>query len=125
MERWFRSQPVHYLVESFRLNQFPLPLRRFFAENYQPYRNSVFVAGRRLEAGDEQEFELFVEGPYRWIPFDGPHRASIDGTAVAPGEVVVLAAGPHAARVEEGAGMLVLSLGEPPGPAPLPFYEPS
>ena len=44
----FRSEPVHYLVESFRLRQFPPDVRRFWASNYQPYRASVFVAGADL-----------------------------------------------------------------------------
>ena len=58
----FRSQPVKFLVQSFRLNQFPAPLRRFWAENYQPYRGSIFVLGRRLEgaSGEEHGFELII-----------------------------------------------------------------
>ena len=59
-------------MQSFRLNQFPLELRRFWAANYQPYRASVFVAGRHLEGqrGAETSFELIVPGRYRWIPFE-------------------------------------------------------
>jgi hypothetical protein len=125
VERYFRNTPVHYMVGSFRLNQFPLPLRRFFAEHYQPYRDSVFVAGQRLEGEESRDFELLVEGPYRWLPFDGASGAEIDGRRLAPGGIAVLAAGAHAGRaLGDGAGMLVLSLSEPPGPAPLAFYEP-
>ena len=70
MEQRFRAEPIKFLVQSFRLNQFPIELRRFWAENYQPYRDSVFVAGRRLEGerGATSPFELIVPGRYRWLP---------------------------------------------------------
>jgi len=123
----FRSEPVHYLVHSFRLNQFPAPVRRFWAEHYQPYRDSVFVAGSRLEgdAGDTQRFELLVEGPYRWIPLGAPHPVRVDGEPLEPGAVRVLAPGAHEAAFarEQTRGILVLALGDPPGPAPLRFYK--
>lgn len=125
LERYFRTEPVRYLVQSFRLNQFPVEVRRFWAENYQPYRASVFVAGRRLDAGAgaHQSFELLVTGAYRWLPFGGPHRAQVDGHELEPGAVVQLAAGPHVATLPAGStGMLVLSLHDPPGPAPKSFY---
>ena len=78
MEQRFRGEPIKFLVQSFRLNQFPLELRRFWAENYQPYRASVFVAGRRLEGarGATSPFELIVPGRYRWLPLDAPRRGA-------------------------------------------------
>jgi len=127
MEQRFRGEPIKFLVQSFRLNQFPLELRRFWAENYQPYRASVFVAGRRLEGarGATSGFDLIVPGSYRWLPLDVPRRVRIDETLVDAGEVVALAPGPHTAGFVEDAtgGMLVLALEDPPGPAPLPFYK--
>jgi hypothetical protein len=123
----FRSLPVEFLVESFRLNQFPVEVRRFWAENYQPYRASVFVAGRRLAGprGAGLEFEILVPGAYRWLPGgDGP-ALSLEGRTLAGGDVVELAAGRHSA-IPQGDlpdGMLVLAVDEPPGPAPLSFYE--
>jgi hypothetical protein len=128
LESHFRSEPVYYLVESFRLNQFPVELRRFWADNYQPYRGSVFVAGRRLGAdgGSEESFELLVPGRYRWLPLGEGHTARIDGRTLEPGQVVELADGAHTAALPPGArGVLVLSLGDPPGRAPLAFYGPS
>jgi len=124
----FRAEPVHYLVQSFRLNQFPTPVRRFWDAHYQPYRDSVFVAGSRLagDAGDRIAFELLVEAPYRWLPV-GPHPQPIriDGESVAPGDVVFLAVGEHEAVLEADGvrGILVLAVDEPPGPAPRPFYK--
>ncbi len=126
MLQTFRRTPIKFLVHSFRLNQFPVELRRFWAENYQPYRASVFVAGRRLAGarGSEASFELFVAGRYRWIPRGAPHPLAIGERMLRAGEVVELGAGTHVARFPEDVsdGILVLAVGEPPGEAPLPFF---
>ena len=123
----FEERPVAFLLESFRLNQFPVELRRFWAKHYQPYRGSVFVAGRNLEgsAGTHSEFELIVPGHYRWIPRDGPRELHIDGQVVPAGGILELEPGAHTARVIDDAteGMLVLALDDPPGLAPLKFYK--
>jgi hypothetical protein len=127
MLRTFRETPIQFILQSFRLNQFPAELRRFWAENYQPYRASVFVAGRHLQGrkGASTTFELIVPGRYRWLPFRGPQPVAIDDRLVAPGEVVTLDRGQYAARFVEDVpgGMLVLALDEPPGRAPLEFYR--
>jgi hypothetical protein len=121
VERYFRTRPVHYLLQSFRLNQFPPELRRFFAENYQPYRGAVFVAGRRIEAGGP--FELLIDGRYRWLPLTGAQPVQVDGHTVAPGHAVALSRGQHAAQLPEGAaGVLVLAVEDPPAEAPVSFY---
>jgi hypothetical protein len=123
----FRGQPIAFIVQSFRLNQFPIELRRFWAENYQPYRASVFVAGRRLEGakGGRSEFGLFVPGAYRWLPFSGPQPVRIDGRLLAAGEVARFEPGDYTAEFVEDVpgGMLVLALQDPPGPAPQEFYK--
>ncbi|TMA33761.1 MAG: hypothetical protein E6J87_09165 [Deltaproteobacteria bacterium] len=123
----FRTEPVHYLVQSFRLNQFPTPVRVFWDENYQPYRDAVFIAGRRLQgdAGETANFELLVDAPYRWLPLGGGHAIEIDGQPVAPGEVRFLRAAQHAAKFTSGAtrGLLVLAVDEPPRRAPRQFYK--
>ena len=127
MMNTFRGQPIAFIVQSFRLNQFPVELRRFWAENYQPYRASVFVAGRRLEGakGARSEFGLFVPGAYRWLPFAGPQPVRIDGQLLAAGEVASFEPGDHTAEFVEDVpgGMLVLALQDPPGPAPQEFYK--
>lgn len=123
----FRDTPVEFLVQSFRLNQFPVELRRFWAAHYQPYRASVFVAGQHLEGarGERAELDLLVPGRYRWLPFAGPQALAIEDRLVGAGEVVELGRGVHVARFVEDVpgGMLVLALEEPPGEAPLPFYR--
>jgi hypothetical protein len=122
----FRDEPIVFIVESFRLNQFPLEIRRFWADNYQPYRASVFVAGRRLEGrrGSSSGFELVAPGAYRWLPITGSQPIVLDGQPLGAGEVMHLAPGDHVADFPEDVpgGILVLALNQPPGLAPLAFY---
>jgi len=123
----FRSRQVKFVLQSFRLNQFPVEIRRFLAENYQPYRASVFVAGRHLAggAGTTTEIELLVPGRYRWIPFAGPRTVRIGTWTLGPGETAELGAGSHTVEFVEDVpgGMLVLAVADPPGKAPLAFYK--
>jgi len=125
--RNLRERPVRYVVESFRLNQFPVEIRRFLADNYQPYRASVFVAGRRLEGpiGGHSQFELIVPGRYRWLPFESPASIRIGDTLLAPGETAELSTGNHTAEFIEdvAGGILVLAVADPPTTAPLAFYK--
>jgi hypothetical protein len=122
----FRQRQVAFLMQSFRLNQFPVEVRRFWDENYQPYRGSIFVAGRRLagERGERAEFELMVSGRYRWLPLDGSQSLAIGNHTVAPGGIVELEAGPQEANfvTDVPRGLLLLALNEAPGQAPLAFY---
>jgi hypothetical protein len=127
MMRTFRDEPVKFILQSFRLNQFPVALRRFWAENYQPYQASVFVAGRRLEggAGTRHDFDLLVPGRYRWLPDAGAPPLRVGDELVEPGAVVSLERGPNRAQtLEDGtSGLLVLALAQPPGTAPQKFYK--
>jgi len=123
----FRDARVLFLVESFRLNQFPVEVRRFWAENYQPYRASVFVAGRQISghAGSQSTFELIAPGAYRWLPRTGPQTVVVDGQSLGPGGVVHLGLGEHVAAFSEDVpgGMLVLAVADPPGDALRSFYK--
>lgn len=129
--RWlletFREAPVAFLMQSFRLNQFPADIRQFWHDNYQPYRASVFVAGRRLsgDRGQSANFELLVPGRYRWLPSGGDTPLAIAERVLAPGETMVLGSGRHTARFLDRVpdGLLVLALNEPPGEAPAAFYR--
>ena len=60
-----------------------------------------------------------------WLPFDGARTVRVDAHRLDAGDVVALDAGPHSASFVEdvAAGMLVLAIAEPPGPAPLAFYK--
>jgi hypothetical protein len=126
-ERTFRKVPIRYLVDSFRLGQFPPELQAFWAANYQPYRASVYIAGRRLRGaqGAEESFELIVPGAYRWIPVGVPASIRVGDRVLQPGEVTEFEAGPHTARFEQTVpdGALVLAVNEPPRDAPRHFYK--
>jgi hypothetical protein len=119
----FESRQVKFVLDSFRLSQFPEPVRKFWHEHYQPYRGSVHVAGRYFEDGEEEaaDFELLVDGVYRWIPLAEARPLSVDGTVVPPGGRVRLSRGAHRTQAP-GHGYLVLALNEPPGEADLSFY---
>ncbi|MEM7410757.1 MAG: hypothetical protein AAF430_11025 [Myxococcota bacterium] len=123
----FRTEPIHYLVQSFRLNQFPLEIRQFWADHYQPYRNAVFVAGRQLrgERDETTSIGLIVPGLYRWLPAGSAAPVWVGETRVGAGEIVSLAAGDHPVRFETDGtrGALMLAVDDPPGPAPLAFYK--
>ena len=122
----FRDERIAFIVQSFRLNQFPVEVRRFWADNYQPYRASVFVAGRQLEgrSGSSSVFELVAPGEYRWLPITGPQPITLDGQPLGAGEIMYLASGEHVADFPEDVpgGILVLALEQLPGLAPLAFY---
>lgn len=123
----FRDEPVAYIIESFRLAQFPPELQDFWATHYQPYRASVFVAGQRLAGapGAAQPFDLIVTGRYRWIPIGAASSIRVDEQRLGPGEVAELRAGEHVARFDASVpdGVLLLALRDPPRDAPRPFYK--
>jgi hypothetical protein len=41
----FRARPVAYLVESYRLRQFPREMQEFWDSHYVPYAAAIHVAG--------------------------------------------------------------------------------
>ena len=126
MIRTFREQPVEFILQSFRLNQFPAEVREFWAENYQPYRGSVFLAGRELagSTGARDDFEVIVRGRYRWLPYEGAQSIEIAGHDTRAGASLSLDPGQHNVRFrDETAGMLVLAVNDPPSDAPRRFYK--
>lgn len=124
----FRRRPVKFLVSSWRLQQFPAEVQRFWSRHYVPYRDNVFVPGRELngEEGTELLFDILVPGRYRWWPglATDAFGASIDGMPVAPHGVLLLEVGSHTARMSRAThGWLTLALLDPPGDDPFPpFY---
>lgn len=125
--RDFSEREVKFLLGTWRFRQFPEEVRRFWSEHFQPYKDSVYVAGRRFEprAGTERPFEVLVPGDYRWLAAPGSAPVSLDGRPLRPGERVRLDAGRHELRFaqDQEQAFLVLALNEPPGPAMRPFYE--
>jgi hypothetical protein len=66
----FRERPVAYVVESYRLRQFPAEIRDFLAEHYVWYARSLYVAGFRIDLppGARREIDVIVPGEYLWVP---------------------------------------------------------
>lgn len=63
-------------------------------ENYVQHWGNVFVAGKRIPAGSEEEsFYIMVPGSYT---VEGG-KIVVDGTLYAPGSVIELSRGPHVA----------------------------
>lgn len=126
LQQQFRDLPVEFVLQSFRLNQFPVELRRFWAEHYQPYSGAVFVAGRALAGRSDERtsVELLVPGRYRWLPQSSAAALRVDGQNVDAGATLELDRGPHAIEFTQPTrGLLVLALADPPGPAPESFYR--
>jgi hypothetical protein len=119
---------VAFLVGTFRLEQFPPEVRRFWNERYVAYRDNVFVPGREVAgpAGSVIPFDVLVAGPYRWLPAiaEGAPCLSLDGRALAPGEAVLLRAGLHDVALSCAArGWLALAVRDAPGGQDWrPFY---
>lgn len=124
----FRTRPIGYIVESFRMRQFPDNVREFWNEHYVPYAASLWVAGWRVTSGGtDSAREVIVPGTYRWIPSSRFPEAviQVDGRSLAPGESLHLDAGPHLVSRAEGdaEGMLVLALGSARPGGIFPFYD--
>lgn len=125
----FRRRPIAYIVESYRMRQFPPSVRGFWEAHYVPYAASLLVAGFRVPRGsDDLPVEVLVAGEYRWkasaYPADGSLR--IDGATVRSGETVWLDAGTHRVSPTDprSFGTLVLALPRTPVGQTFPFYDP-
>lgn len=107
----FRNRPIAYIVDSYRLGQFPDEIREFWSTHYLWYARSLYVAG--FDVAGTTEVDVIVPGRYRW----DPHRASptaglrLGDRALAPGDAIELAVGKHSAGAigENAAGQLILA----------------
>jgi hypothetical protein len=126
----FRSLPVAFLLESWRLSLFPEEIRTFWSDHYVRYAPAVFVPGVEIQMppGDSLRFETLVPGRYRWIPESPEDRNSvlIVGTSMSPENEVILEKQVYTVLPgADGAyGMLVLRLEADPDSNSIPFYKP-
>lgn len=109
----FRSRPVAYIVESYRLAQFPPELRTFFARHYIWYARSLYIAGYNVISGTgPREVDVIVPGRYRWDADVTSPRATltIGETILRSGDTIPLGVGTYTAQVPEtdGRGQLIL-----------------
>lgn len=123
----FRDRPVHFILESYRLEQFPFRVKQFWEAHYVPYRLSVAVPGFHLRApsGQPQEVEVIVPGSYRLLDEDPSERVAVlvGPRQLVEGESIELDIGWHpVTRTNDARGARLLwALDEPPGPL-VPFY---
>lgn len=128
--REFRERPVYFLLDSFRLGQFPPEITAFWRTNYRPYYESVWLPAKAVDgpAGARRQLHIFVPGAYRLeVPGDAPGPAvRLDGRPVQPGESVELDAGVHEVELlrEIDGGALGLVVDDSPRPATQDFYKP-
>jgi hypothetical protein len=125
----FRKRPVAYIVESYRLNQFPDPIRSFLDDHYMWYAHSLLMAGARIELdGDSQHIDIIVDGKYRWEP-DPAHASSsirVGGSTIEPQGLVDLTTGAHTVTAPDAKvrGVLILADLPPTERSGLPaFYH--
>ena len=124
----FRNRPIAYLVDSYRLNQFPPIIRAFIDEHYVWYDHGLFVAGFPiLPTRREFHADVVVAGRYRWKPSNPENAAAIEvgGSVLAPFESIHLGVGTYRVQSLAAAseGSLVLAeLPEPTGETPEGFY---
>jgi hypothetical protein len=117
----FRSRPVSYIVNTYRLAVFPSAIRDFWNQHYVPYRANVLLAGKAVSGTDL--VEIIVPGRYRWIS-PTAEALEIDGRKLTAGGAVDLFGGKYEVRVlGRGNGMLVLAVDEPPLEDSAPFYD--
>jgi hypothetical protein len=93
-----RSRSVAYVVESYRLRQFPEPILSFLASHYLWYSSSLFIAGFGIEPGrPAQDIDVIVRGRYRWdpSPIDATATLQVGSVVLRPSEVVELDVGSH------------------------------
>ena len=124
--RNFDERQVRFIVESWRIKQFPAEIREFFRDHYLPYRDAVWVAGSHFDGSQAaQAFHLIVDGEYRWVPLAGADSVRIDGRVLAPGSRIRLGRGRHEADFGQrpAPGVLVLAVSEPPSDEGRRFYK--
>jgi hypothetical protein len=114
----FRDRPIAYIVESYRMNQFPSEIRTFFGEHYVWHEQGLLVAGVDIRGPGDIEADIIVDGEYRWVP--GPQDPNawlqVDSVSVRPLATVQLPVGRHEIVAGEGSagGKLILADLPPP-----------
>jgi hypothetical protein len=127
--RKFREKPVSFVVETYRLDQFPLAVRNLLTSAYVPYRAAVMIPGYTFSTSQDvhRELETFVPGTYRWMTTaDGTNDVlELEGRTLQSGDTITLDRGWHAARWSGGArGFLVLAVDDLPDVGAGGFYQP-
>ena len=116
----FRDRPIAYLVESYRMNQFPPAIRTFIDGHYVWYEHGLFVAGFPIgPARGRFNADVIVAGNYRWAPSRPQDAGAIKVglTEVAPFESIYLAVGSYPVESLTQASIGSLMLADLPAPS--------
>ncbi len=122
----FRDEPVMFILDSYRLRQFPASVIRFWSEHYVAATPSVSILGAQIEAtsGAVESFEVIVEGDYQWSPSDGRTSLRVNGKSLAAGERVRLPLGEYRLSTgETGAGVFHWAVSDAVPARGLPFFD--
>lgn len=125
----FTDRPISFILESYRLSEFPEEIRVFWETHYVRYGETVFVAGQHmdLQGYESLQFPVIVSGDYRWTPdgHSGGTSIRVSSTELAPGGVVQLAAGEHTITAAERpvSGILALRMSDPPAGDSASFFK--
>jgi hypothetical protein len=107
----FRTRPVAYIVDSYRLGQFPSEIGGFWAEHYIWYARSLYIAGYNI-AGP-REIDIIVPGRYRWdAASESPNAVlRIGSKEIRPGQAIEFGVGTTTGEVigEHARGQLMLA----------------
>ncbi len=125
----FRGRPVGFILESYRLREFPRPVQEFWWDAFVFYRHGVAVPGRHLtgEAGDVRRFEVLETGEFRvhLTQANEGARLRVAGRTLGDGESIRLEKGEYTIEFVDGIerGMIALALNDPPGQRWESFYD--
>jgi hypothetical protein len=107
----FRDRPVAYIVDSYRLWQFPPAVREFWSEHYIWYARSLYLVGYNIS--EARDLDVIVGGVYRWDADIASPQAGLrlNGLVFPPGAEIELKPGSQRAEaLGEGArGQLILA----------------
>jgi hypothetical protein len=107
----FRARPIAYIVESYRLSQFPPEIRGFWSEHYIRYARSLYVAG--FDIAGPRQVDIIVPGKYRWDadPTSPDAELEIGAIRLNPGAEVELPVGAVTAQAigDQALGQLMLA----------------
>lgn len=123
----FRQRPVGFLIQSFRLQQFPESMRRFWDEHYVPYSGAVHLAGTSIDETDPVllNFEVLVPGAYAFYSSDSGASIRIGTTRLGAGDTIRLERGFYTIDRSQtsGSALFALAIPEQPGPVGESFYQ--
>jgi len=124
----FRSRPVGYIVESYRMRQFPDYVREFWDQHYVRYRGALYVAGFRVSGSAATDrIEVLVPGEYRWTVDTAPGSGelTVGGSVLRHNETIRLEPGVYAVSLGDpcAEGRLALALPLAPTSRSDSFYD--